>query len=200
MKERFLKKSLEIIKNKDSSIDEEKLEEIAYGLEGLYLTCTKMLVILAVGFVLGIVKDILLLMIFYNIIRTTAFGMHAKKSIHCLIISSLFFIGGALLCKYVVIAPYVKISVAVVSLLLLIKYAPADTHKRPLINAKRRKIYKFLSVISGTVYLILIILFRDLSITNYICVGLLEAILMIHPLVYRMFQLPYSNYKNYVAT
>ena len=159
-----------------------------------------MLVILAVGFVLGIVKDILLLMIFYNIIRTTAFGMHAKKSIHCLIISSLFFIGGALLCKYVVIAPYVKISVAVVSLLLLIKYAPADTHKRPLINAKRRKIYKFLSVISGTVYLILIILFRDLSITNYICVGLLEAILMIHPLVYRMFQLPYSNYKNYVAT
>ena len=28
MKERFLKKSLEIIKNKDSSIDEEKLEEI----------------------------------------------------------------------------------------------------------------------------------------------------------------------------
>ena len=200
MKERFLKKSLEIIKNKDSSIDEEKLEEIAYGLEGLYLTFTKMLVILAVGFVLGIVKDILLLMIFYNIIRTTAFGMHAKKSIHCLIISSLFFIGGALLCKYVVIAPYVKISVAVVSLLLLIKYSPADTHKRPLINAKRRKIYKFLSVISGTVYLILIILFRDLSITNYICVGLLEAILMIHPLVYRMFQLPYSNYKNYVAT
>lgn len=200
MKERFLKKSLEIIKNKDSSIDEEKLEEIAYGLEGLYLTFTKMLVILAVGFVLGIVKDILLLMIFYNIIRTTAFGMHAKKSIHCLIISSLFFIGGALLCKYVVIAPYVKISVAVVSLLLLIKYAPADTHKRPLINAKRRKMYKFLSVISGTVYLILIILFRDLSITNYICVGLLEAILMIHPLVYRMFQLPYSNYKNYVAT
>ena len=200
MKERFLKKSLEIIKNKDSSIDEEKLEEIAYGLEGLYLTFTKMLVILAVGFVLGIVKDILLLMIFYNIIRTTAFGMHAKKSIHCLIISSLFFIGGALLCKYVVIAPYVKISVAVVSLLLLIKYAPADTHKRPLINAKRRKIYKFLSVISGTVYLILIILFRNLSITNYICVGLLEAILMIHPLVYRMFQLPYSNYKNYVAT
>lgn len=200
MKERFLKKSLEIIKNKDSSIDEEKLEEIAYGLEGLYLTFTKMLVILAVGFVLGIVKDILLLMVFYNIIRTTAFGMHAKKSIHCLIISSLFFIGGALLCKYVVIAPYVKISVAVVSLLLLIKYAPADTHKRPLINAKRRKIYKFLSVISGTVYLILIILFRDLSITNYICVGLLEAILMIHPLVYRMFQLPYSNYKNYVAT
>ena len=200
MKERFLKKSLEIIKNKDSSIDEEKLEEIAYGLEGLYLTFTKMLVILTVGFVLGIVKDILLLMIFYNIIRTTAFGMHAKKSIHCLIISSLFFIGGALLCKYVVIAPYVKISVAVVSLLLLIKYAPADTHKRPLINAKRRKIYKFLSVISGTVYLILIILFRNLSITNYICGGLLEAILMIHPLVYRMFQLPYSNYKNYVAT
>ena len=200
MNERFLKKSKKIIKDKKKDMDEEKLEEILYGLEGLYLTFTKMAVIFIIALILNIVKDVILLMIFYNIIRTTAFGMHAKKSIHCLIISLLFFIGGALLCKYVIIPSYIKIILASIALILLFKYAPADTYKRPLINAKRRRIYKFLSVLSGSIYLALIILFRNLSITNYICVGLWEAILMIHPLTYRMFQLPYSNYKNYVAT
>ena len=52
----------------------------------------------------------------------------------------------------------------------------------------------------GLVYLILIILFKNSIVSSYLCFGLLDASLMIHPLVYRMFQLPYDNYKNYIVT
>ena len=199
MKKKFLEWSINKIKKENKNISQEKLDEIAYGLEALYLTMTKMVIIIIIAILLKIVKEVFLLMIFYNIIRTTAFGMHAKKSIHCLIISLTFFIGGALLCKYVYITPYVKIFIAVICLICLIKYAPADTHKRPLINARKRKIYKIISIILGIIYLSLIIIFRNVKITNYICLGLLEAVLMIHPIVYRMFHMPYSNYKNYLA-
>ena len=34
-------------------------------------------------------------------------------------------------------------------------------------------------------------------ISNYLLVGMVEAVIMIHPLVYKVFKLPYANYKNY---
>ncbi len=197
MKRKFLNSSIDKIKKKYPEYDQEKLEEIEYGLEGIYLTITKMVVIFALAFILKIFKEVILLMVAYNIIRTTAFGMHAKKSIHCLIISLVFFIGGGLLCKYVNISYYVRIAIASVSFLFLIIYAPADTYKRPLINAKRRKIYKIITIIIGFIYLMVIIIFKNYYLCNYLCLGILEATLMIHPLTYRMFQLPYNNYKTY---
>ena len=200
MKKKFLEFSMNNIKKKYPNYDEDKLDEIAYGLEAIYLTFTKIIIIFALAFILGIFKDMLLLLIFYNIIRTTAFGMHAKKSIHCLIISSIMFIGGGLLCKYVDINIYVKYIISIIAFITLVRYAPADTYKRPLVNKYKRKRYKILTIILSSLYLIFIILLKDSVVSSYLCFGLLDASLMIHPLVYRMFQLPYDNYKNYNVT
>jgi len=197
MKEKILKGSMNCIKKQYPNYDEEKLEEIEYGLEAVYITITKTFVIFSFAAVLGIFKEVFLLLVFYNILRTTAFGMHAKKSSHCYIISFVFFIGGGLICKYIDINYYVKLFASIISFICIVKYAPADTYKRPLINAKKRKMYKIITICMSIIYLILIILFNDYSISDYIFMGLLDATLMIHPLVYRMFQLPYNNYKKY---
>ena len=82
----------------------------------------------------------------------------------------------------------------------MILYAPDNTYKRPLLNAKKRKIYKIITIINCLIYISLIIIFRNNSISNYLMLGLLDASLMIHPLTYRMFQLPYNNYKKYEVT
>lgn len=197
MKKKFIEKSMGNIKRKNPEFNEEKLEEIEYGLEALYLTLSKMIVIFAIALVLGVLKEVILLLIFYNILRTTAFGMHAKKSSHCYIISTLFFIGGGLICKYVDINLYIKLILGFISFICILKYAPADTYKRPLLNAKKRKIYKIITIINSLIFLLLIVIFRNYDISNYLFVGLLDATLMIHPLIYRMFHLPYNNYKNY---
>lgn len=199
MKEKFLESSIKRIRRKYPEYDDEKIEVISYGLEALYITITKTIVIFGVAILLGVVKEVLWIMLFYNIIRTTAFGMHAKKSSHCYIISGVLFIGAAVLCKYVSISGYVKMLVSLVSFVTILAYAPADTYKRPLLNERKRKIYKALSIISSLVYLILIVLFKDAMISTYLTVGLFDASLMIHPLTYRVFQLPYNNYKSYDA-
>ena len=197
MKQKFLNYSMNSIKNKYPQYDSEKLEEIAYGLEAIYLTLTKMIVIFGIATILGILKETFILLIFYNFLRTTFFGMHAKKSIHCYIISTILFIGGGLICKYVDINIYVKIVLSIIALICVIKYAPADTYKRPLINKKKRKIYKIISIVISLIYIVLLIIFNTNIISKYLFLGLLDATLMIHPLTYRVFQLPYNNYKNY---
>lgn len=197
MKKVILNKAIDLIKKDYPNYDQDKLDVIAYGLESIYLTITKMIIIFALAFLLNIVKEVIFLLVSYNIIRTTAFGLHATKSIYCLITSLLFFVVGAIMCKTIVISSYLKITLSLISFICLTKYAPADTYKRPLINAKKRKKFKILTIISGFIYVILIIYFRNNVISNYILVGMIEATLLIHPLVYKVFNLPYDNYKKY---
>ena len=198
MKAKFLNSSLELIK-KNSKYTDEQLEIIAYGLEGIYLTITKMVVLFCLAYVLGIVKEFILLLISYNIIRSQAFGLHATKSIYCLISSILLFIGGALICKYFVFPFWISIGSAVVCDICLLLYAPADTYKRPIVNKKKRKRFKIISFILGLIYTMLIFILRDSIYINYLVIGMIEAVLMILPLVYKTFHLPYNNYKTYYS-
>ena len=200
MREKILNIAMTNIKNKYPEYNDDKLEEISYGLEALYITFTKTIVIFGISLVLNIFKEVLCILLCYNIIRTTAFGMHAKKSWHCYVISGVLFIGTATICKYVDVNIYVKYIISIIAFITLVRYAPADTYKRPLINKYKRKRYKVMTIITSMIYLIFIILLKNSVASSFLCFGLLDASLMIHPFVYRMFQLPYDNYKNYIVT
>ncbi len=197
MKKSFINHSLSIITRNNPNIDRVKLEEIEYGLTSIYLTYTKMIIISVIAIMLGIFKQYLLLLISYNIIRTNSFGLHASKSIYCLITSLVCFIGGVYLCEYISAPLVIKLLLTIICIICLIKYAPADTEKRPLINARKRKKYKALSVMFGSIYLVLILIFRNNIISNYLLLGLIEAVIMIHPLIYKLFRFPFDNYKRY---
>lgn len=197
MRKKFLKNTMNCIKKKYPNYDDEKLEIIEYGLESLYIMVAKTIVISLIALVLNVFKEMLIIMILYNIIRTTAFGMHAKESWQCYIISITLFIGGALLFKYVDVSFYVKAIISAISYIFLVIYAPADTYKRPLVNTKKKKIYKIITVINSSIFLILVIILRGSNVSTALSLGLLDSMLMIHPLTYRMFHLPYDNYKTY---
>lgn len=197
MREKFLKSTMKSIANKYPDYDKDRLEIIEYGLESLYIMITKTIVISLIALLLNVFKEMLIIMILYNIIRTTAFGMHAKESWQCYIISITLFIGGALLFKYINVSFYANALIGATSYIFLVIYAPADTYKRPLVNTKKRKIYKIITVINSSIFLILIIVFKDSNISTALSLGLLDSMLMIHPLTYRMFHLPYNNYKTY---
>ena len=52
---------------------------------------------------------------------------------------------------------YLVLTISVICLLLIIKYAPADTEKRPIVSPKRRKKFKILCSLTAVVYIMLII-------------------------------------------
>ena len=188
---------MKFIKSNEQTITETQLEEVEYGLESIYLTITKMIIIFSLAAILGIFKEVIMLSIFYNIIRCTAFGIHATKSSYCLITSMIMFIGGVYICNYLSLSLITKFLISIFCFLFIFKYAPADTYKRPLINAKKRKRYKIISFISGSIFTILIIIYSNNIISNYLLVGMIESVIMIHPITYKLFKLPYDNYKNY---
>ena len=80
MKKKLINSSIQILK-KSKKYSDDQIEIIIYGLEGLYLTFTKMIIICLVSVLLGVFKEVFILLITYNIIRSQAFGIHASKSI-----------------------------------------------------------------------------------------------------------------------
>ena len=199
MKRKILKALMSNIKKNKSDLNEEQLEIIEYGLEGLYLTIIKIIIILLLAIVLDILKETVLMIIFYNVTRFFTFGLHAKTSTACLITSLLLFIGGTYLATYLQIPLIVKIILSVICLILICIYAPADTEKRPLINPKKRKRFKIQSIIISIIMGVLIIYLNDSYISNFMVIGQLEAVIMILPITYKAFDLPYNNYKSYIA-
>ena len=79
MKSFFMNKSLAFL-CKYNTYSDEDIEKLSYGLEGIYLTITKLIIIFALALLLNIFKEIIFLLIIFNIIRYFGFGIHAKKS------------------------------------------------------------------------------------------------------------------------
>jgi hypothetical protein len=64
----FLDKSIDIIR-KNENYSEEKLDEIRYGLEGIYVTITKAIIILFLSSIFHIAKEFIMFAVLYKIIR-----------------------------------------------------------------------------------------------------------------------------------
>lgn len=197
MKKRFLSYIRGSIKKQYPKYSEDKLDEIMYGVEGIYLTITKTIVILSLALILGIFKELIFLLIAFNFIRLFAFGMHANNSWTCLIFSSLVFLGGAALCKYVILSKELIYILYLVVLIIIAIYSPADTIKRPLIKKKKRIRFKILSILTVFVYAVLTIFIKDNLIINSLIFGLIIECILILPITYKAFKMPYKNYVRY---
>ena len=196
MKEKFVNSCLKVIKNNNDNLSRKDIDKMKYGLEGLYLTITKIIFILLISIILGIVKETILLLLIFNGIRFTSFGVHAKRSIDCLISSSLFFIIFPLLCVHLTIPIIIKYILFIPILILISIYAPSDTVKRPLKNKKKRIIYKISSIIITIIYMILIIIIQDNTLSNCFLAALIIQVIVILPITYKIFDVPYNNHKN----
>lgn len=197
MKKFIIKKIMTYIKN-NTNYDDIKLKEIEYGIVSIYLTFSKVIIILLLSLILGIVKEVLIFMVLFNILRTTGFGLHATKSWICLLSSTLIFIGLPIICIYIQINVYIKIILCIVGVILMYKNAPADTKKKPIVNKKRRKILKIISTVFAIIYSISAMIIKNNFLSNCLLFALILENIMISPIVYKIFKLPYNNYINFL--
>ncbi len=196
MKEIIINKAMNHIKKK-GNYSEEKLAEIKYGLSTLYINITKTIVIFTLDYFLGIIKELLLILLFYGLLRLTGFGLHAKKSWQCWIGSLFTFLLLPFLVKALTINIYIRIIISILSIIFIAIYAPADTEKRPLIRKNRRILYKLICTVTAIILTIYSFHTEDILIQNSILFSLMLECIMISPLSYKIFKLKYANYKNY---
>lgn len=197
MKKLIINKCMELVTTYNKDLSQRDIDKIKYGLEGLYLTITKLIFIIIVSIILGIWKETLLLILIFNGIRLTAFGVHAKRSIDCLISSTLFFILFPFLCIKLTIPLIIKVILFIPLTVLIGIFAPADTEKRPLINKNKRKIYKMLSIMISIIYMTIAIVIKDNTLSNCFIFAIVIQIIIMLPITYKIFGVSYNNYKNY---
>ncbi len=197
MKQYVIGNSLKLVKNFNPDFSEEKLLEIKYGLEAIYLTLTKIVTILLCALLLGSLKETLLLMFFFNLLRLTGFGLHATKSWICWIFSTLIFILLPYLCMIMMLTTPIKIILSSICVILFLLFAPADTKKRPILNRKKRVFYRIMTTVTGIIFMIILLMIHDNFLSNILLTSMILEAVMICPLSYKLSGQPYNNYKNY---
>lgn len=194
MKEKFISSSINLIKS-NNKYSNEDIEKIEYGLEGIYLTFTKLIIIIALAIIFGFFKELVIVLVLFNIIRFFAFGFHAKDSLTCLITSIILILGLTYLMINININIYIKYIIIAISLINYILFAPADTIKRPLTNIKKRKYRKIGAITILLIYSILLLYFKDKLISNMLLTSIIIEGILINPITYKIFNMPYKNYK-----
>lgn len=198
MKKKIINKCMKIIKDNSPELNETKLAEIEYGLVAIYLLITKLVIILILAYIIGIFKEVIIFSFLYSIIRSPSFGIHASKSWICLLTSSIIFLGVPYLCLILHITLEIKLILGIIASLFILKNSPADTHKRPIINQTRRKIYKTISIIIALSFSLLSLIITNNYISNCLIFALITQCFIISPLIYKIFKMPYNNYKAYL--
>lgn len=193
MKNFIIKKCMDYIE-KNTSYDEIKLKEIEYGLVGIYLSIEKLLLLIILAIILKIFKEVIIYILIYNLLRTPSFGLHATKSWICMIATTILFIGIPYLCIFLNIPIILKVIISIIGICFMFKNAPADTKKRPIVNKKRRKVYKIISTIVAIIFTVCSIFIKNKFISNCFIFGLIMQNFMISPTIYKIFRLPYNNY------
>ena len=198
MRDYIVNGSLILIKKDNPDYSEEKLEILEYGLTGLYIFVSKSIVIFTVAYFLGILKELIIFMLIYNLIRSVSFGMHATSSTACLIASTVSFLSATYLCKHFIIPIGFKVIFGIISIIYVYLHSPADTEKRPIVSPKRRLIYKLLSTLIAFIMVTCSIIVDDVFISNSFIIALLMQCFMISPFAYRITGQKYDNYKDYL--
>ena len=196
MKAIFMNKTISFLK-KYCTYSDEEIEKLEYGLEGIYLTITKLIIIFITAALLGIVKEFITLIFLFNIIRYTGFGFHANKSYECLLFSAFCFLIIPIFFINVNLTKFIYILICLFCIFNYLLFAPADTIKRPLINKKKRIIRKIITIIIGITYFAIGFLLFNHWISSILLSALVIEAIVVNPITYYFFKQPYNNFKNF---
>jgi len=177
---------------------EQDLEIIGYGLEGIIITIPKIVFIIVVGYLLNILQPLFFAILSFGILRTFASGVHLKNGWICLIFSSVVFLSITYAGIYIPLSRLLKIFMFLVSFILLILYAPADTEERPLVVPRIRQELKVSSLVfTGLMFIIMLLLPSGHVIGNIITWSVVIESIMTTPAIYSILNRRYRNYEYY---
>lgn len=178
-----------IIKSVDG-YDENKADEISFGLQLLIGEVPKFFITFILAWILNIIHLTIISFIIILPYRMFSGGFHLRTHLGCIIATNTMYIGSAYLAsilnfdntiKYILIAITFIFSFAMIT-----KYAPADTENVPVLQKKeirKRKIWSF--VIAG-IELVIAIVIPYKVISNMIIIGILVQTLTITKLAYKI--------------
>lgn len=200
--EKLCNKLTSRIRKKMPEVDDERAEVINYGLQLVIGEIPKTFVLITIAYLLGVLKLTVLALLFIMPYKTFSGGVHLKTHIGCIIATTLFYTGNAVLSKHFVFNPvYIKyIAVALIwvfSMIMIRLYAPADTENVPILRKKDRDLKRILSYITMTLTLVVGLIVKNQVISNLLIFGTILQTISITRFMYKITNNKYG-YEEYI--
>lgn len=176
------------IRKKMPEVDDERAEIINYGLQLIIGELPKTLIIFLIACVCRVPTLTVLALLFTMPYRMVSGGAHLRTHIGCIIATSVFYIGNAILSKTIVLEQNIKLicifAIWSFSMIMIKLYAPADTEWVPILRKRERKIKQVLSYIIMSVTLGIAIFIKDNVMSNLLIFSIFFQTLTITRFMY----------------
>ena len=196
MRECFANNCLNMVCKHNNYSEIQKIK-MKYGFEVLYTLITKTFGILLLSLFLKTFLQTIILMAFYSTLRLFGHGIHAQKSSHCWIASILCYGIFPLLIKHLVINRFIILTMWFITFIAALIWAPADTPKKPIVNKKKRIFDKITTCLATIILIVVVFVSSNTLINNSIFFSFIMGTVSINPLTYKIFNIPFNNYKNF---
>ena len=181
-------------------INEEKAEILDYGLHLIIGEIPKVFIMIGLAFLLGVGELSILAFLLILPYRSFSGGFHLKTHLGCILCTTSFYAGTALLSKYITLTEPVKyiaiIAVWIFGMIMIKLYAPADTENVPVISKKERRKRKIASYIMLSISLLAAAIIPNRIISNILLFGMLIQTISITRLAYKITKNKYG-YEEY---
>lgn len=180
--------------------DDEKREILAYGLFGIMDTLITLVIVGTVSAVFGFFIEGMIICIVGSVLRKYSGGAHAPTVLACIITSVLVCSLGAVVSQYLTLLPPIPVGsilivVCLLSLLLMVKYAPVDNPNKPIRKEEKRKALRKRSiqlavlVFGTTLFAVIFSLMKQVSVPSAIAaltIGTIWQSLTLTPLFVKL--------------
>ena len=179
------------IKSKVPDIDEERELVINFGVRLIFGELPKILILFIIGFLLNMGWQTILLFFLIAPYRSFTGGIHLKTHLGCMITTSILYLAPIILAKYFEISHsyiiYVLAGiVAIFSIFIIAKYAPADTEDIPILTKKEIRSKKIKAYIALVILLTIVIFSPYKPLSYMIIYAMFLQNLTVLPITYKL--------------
>jgi len=207
MIEKIVNKIMEKIIEKNPNVKGVKKDAIWFGLMMLFDEVPKFILMCLITYFLGILRYTLISFGSIFLYRAFSGGFHLRSQIGCFSMSMLLFVGNPIIGKYIIwpneIFKYIIFVVIwIFNMVMIYKYAPADTEDVPIVSKSQRNRQKIISFVMMNLVFIAGIFITDVTISNILIFGTLIQSFCISRVAYKIFNNKYGHevYKEEFAT
>ncbi|ACA55486.1 accessory gene regulator ArgB-like protein [Clostridium botulinum] len=147
------------------NLDNDKKEVIAYGTFAFFQTIFSIFLIIIFGYLFNVQIEALMISFTISILRKSSGGVHATSPNNCAIIGTTICVGFAIIVVFLAsslinlnILLFLGAIIFVWSYYIIYKLAPVDSKAKPIEKSKRVKKLKKSSIITLSVYLVIILI------------------------------------------
>lgn len=153
------------------STDRRTYLKLKYGIEVLFINITKMFAVYLTAYMLNLLTATIIFHISYCIIRKTAYGIHARTSIMCTLLSIMYFVGIPYLATSYSIPGPMILPIYLANGFILYLFAPSLTKKGVSMDYNKKRKLRNLSIVMCIVLMIITLLISDETTKTLITTG-----------------------------